>query len=103
MQLTPKQSNTLNMVLMIAGALAAILGPVVEYLLSGQLINSAGVLTALGAGIALYAKRAPGHLTGDQAEAKAREHAENVLAKASLPPPKRETMASPLDVHESLE
>lgn len=82
MQLTASQWNTLNKWLMIAGVGLTILGPVVEYLVSGQVINSAGVMTALGLGVAAYAKRAPGHFTPDQANERAAQAVRDVV----LPP-----------------
>lgn len=79
--MTPQQWNTLNRWLMILGVLGAIGEPLYAYLTSGKAVTLEGAVLALGLGIAAYAKRAPGHLTPDQAD----EHAKAAVQASGMP------------------
>lgn len=83
MKLTQEQRHY---VMAIVGFLTIVGGSLVDYLLSGEVINKAGLITAAGVGLMAWAKQRKGDVSLEDAKRMAEK-----AARASVLPPGAET------------
>jgi hypothetical protein len=69
-----------------AGVALLVAGPVAAYLDSGQPLTWSGFLVALGAGLALWMKKAPGTFTEEEADEMAEARALDRVRASKMPP-----------------
>lgn len=84
MKLTQEQRHLLTATI---GMLTLVAGPVLDYVLSGEVINRAGVLAAIGIGLAAWAKQRKGDVTIVDAERLAEKRVAEAV-RNSIPVPR---------------